>query len=374
MDCHAAKGLASDVMQGIVVFMTLDITEIIRAHSQWLHSAGQEGNRANFRGADLTGREFLGVDLSQASFRNAVLNRTTFTGCNLEDADFAEVTGDSPVFTDCTMRQINFARAHVINGHVTQSALDNASFLQARFDSAQMQHVTLHGANFRDAIMPSWRLHKSGVEQATLRGLRAQHANISHVRMDRVDGRDADFSFTHFEEVAWHGAGLRNAVFHEARFKESDLTTAEEVDPASVSVAERTHAAHKEEELQTLERQRNLILELQHVLTMREEKINEHQERLGQFRHDLALQEVSIRQRASSLRVIAACWCMLVAMLLVFLLDRFAYYMPLFNEMEAVALGVGLFLLLVMQVAVGVITYRASRQLWALIEQREALK
>ena len=361
-------------MHGIVCRMSLSLQEIISLHGQWLASGGQEGRRANFRGADLTGQVIVGVNLSQASFRNAVLNNVHFSECQLSEADFAEVTGNSAQFQACEMKQINFARAHLVNLQIEQSVMERASFLQARLDSALFRDVRLAEANFREAMLPNWVSERVELRKATLRSLQAQYAVFTQVRMDGVDGKEANFSHGKFSQVAWHGAYLRGTLFQNVLLEDSDLTTAEEVEALAVSATEKTHAAQREEEIQALERQRNLILELQHALTKREETLNSHQQELELFRQQVAREEAGMKQRASSLRMIAAGWTAIAAMTIVFFFDRFQRYATDAELIELLLMGLAVLLLLIIHIASASITYGASRQLWRVVEENEALE
>lgn len=354
--------------------MELSLHDIVVAHQQWLNSAGQEGRRANFRGVDLSGQSFAGFNLTQASFRNAILSQVKFAECLLEEADFAEATGTGVQFHGCTMKSVNFARANMPNARFIHCMMEKAVFLQARFDSAHFSDTRLTESNFREATLPNLHMQRVEWRKSTLRSLAAAHGKFMLVRFDGTDAKEANFNHGRFESVAWHGAMLRNATFQNAMMEESDLTTAEEVDAVAVSATEKTVAAQRAEEMRALERQRGMVLELQHALTKREERLVETQEALEVFRGHVVLEEAKIRQRASSMRMIAASWCMITAMIFTVFIDQLRRIDAAQLDMPAILMiGFGALLVLILHVASTVLAYKVSRQLWRLIDEKERL-
>jgi uncharacterized protein YjbI with pentapeptide repeats len=354
--------------------MDMSLHDIVVAHQRWLNSAGQDGKRANFRGVDLSGQIFAGFVLTQASFRNANLNGTRFTECVLDEADFAEATGVGAEFYACQMKSTNFARANMPNTKFGHCHMQKSVFLQARLDSAQFEDSRLQESNFREAILPNLRMLRVEWRKSTLRSMSATHGNFQQVRFDGVDGKEANFNHARFDTVAWHGAYLRDASFQHALMEESDLTTAEEVDAVSVSATEKTQAAQRLEEMRALERQRGMVLELQHALTLREERLNKTQKAFESFRQHVALEEAGIRQRASTLRLIAAGWCMITAMILTIVFDQVRRLgLENIRLMELTLLLLGVLFVLLLHVSSTVLSYKISKQLWRLIDEKERM-
>jgi len=354
--------------------MDISLHDIVVAHQQWLNSGGQDGKRANFRGVDLSGMVFAGFTLTQASFRNANLNGTKFTECVLDEADFAEATGIGAQFHGCQMKGVNFARANKPNTKFVQNQMQKAVFLQARLDSAHFEDIRLQESNFREAVFPNLRMVRVEWRKSTLRSMSAAHGNFHQVRMDGVDGKEANFNHARFEIVAWHGAYLREASFQNALMEESDLTTAEEVDATAVSATEKTQAAQRQEEMKSLERQRGMVLELQHALTMREERLNKTGAALETFRQHVALEEAGIRQRASTMRLVAATWFVITAMVLTLLFDQL-YRLGFENipMIEVTLVGLAIIFVLLLHISSAVLAYKISHQLWRLIEEKERM-
>lgn len=106
---------------------------------------------ADFRGCDLVGIAFDGLDLSNAKFAEANLSRCSFKGTNLSGASFFGAT-------------------------LKDASLEEANLEAADFDYANLDGVTFKGARFRKALFPYKRL---SAEQ-----IRASIRTGEPVRMD----------------------------------------------------------------------------------------------------------------------------------------------------------------------------------------------
>ena len=68
-----------------------ELDEALKQHQLWLDTDGEEGKRANLRGANLEcanliGVKLIGADLSYANLRGANLRGANLRGANLRDA------------------------------------------------------------------------------------------------------------------------------------------------------------------------------------------------------------------------------------------------------------------------------------------------
>lgn len=72
-----------------------EIKRRIDAHREWKASEGEEGERADFSGADLDGKSLCYHDLSGAVFEEASLEEVRFRFADLSEANFdgANLTG-----------------------------------------------------------------------------------------------------------------------------------------------------------------------------------------------------------------------------------------------------------------------------------------
>ena len=103
------------------VLSTNEIEQMLASHRLYLETEYHEGHRANFSPADLTGRDFSGLNLRGIKMDRAVLRGADFTGANLQSAN-----------------------------------LIGAILQQARFDVADLSRARLSGANLvRPALRTS---------------------------------------------------------------------------------------------------------------------------------------------------------------------------------------------------------------------------
>src|SRR5258708_32244429 len=100
-----------------------EIERLLAEHRLYLETEYHEGHRANFASADLTGRDFSGLNLRGIKMDRAVLRSADFMGARLQ-------------------------RANLI-GAILQ---------QARFDRADLSGARLGGANLRSARLANGRL------------------------------------------------------------------------------------------------------------------------------------------------------------------------------------------------------------------------
>jgi hypothetical protein len=64
-----------------------EVEQMLASHLLYLKTEYHEGHRANFSSADLTGRDFSGLNLRGAKMDRAVLRGADFTGTNLQSAN-----------------------------------------------------------------------------------------------------------------------------------------------------------------------------------------------------------------------------------------------------------------------------------------------
>ncbi len=357
----------------------LSVQDIAHAHRSWLESAGQLGKRANFRGADLRGQVFHGLNFSQASFRNASLQGARFVECQLEEADFAEADVSYAQFESCQMKLSNFARALLNQSGFERCAMERAVFLQAMLDTVRFENVNLREANFREASLPGTTIVRSELQRATLRSIQAPRCHIEHVRLDAADAKEACFDYSHFSHVAWFGAMLRGASFEHAECYESDLSLAGEVDATAVAAVERTMAQLRASEVENIEKLQSDLAQVRgvldqrgQILAARERQLADRELELRGLSHALAQHVTSARARASTLRAVAACWWMISAMIITLIVHQAVTFgLGQLNWLE-IALVLGACVLtMAMFISSALMVYRASAALLSASTQLE---
>lgn len=99
----------------------------------------------DFRGCDLSGICFDGVDLTEAKFAEANLSRSTFKGANL--------TG-----------------ASLFGANLKDASFEEANLDQADFDYANLDGVSLRGAKIRKTVFPYRRVSADTIRDAIRTG------------------------------------------------------------------------------------------------------------------------------------------------------------------------------------------------------------
>jgi len=64
-----------------------EIEQVLASHQLYLETEYHEGHRANFSSADLSGRDFSGLNLRGIKMDCAVLQAADFTGARLQSAN-----------------------------------------------------------------------------------------------------------------------------------------------------------------------------------------------------------------------------------------------------------------------------------------------
>lgn len=115
-----------------------DMKEILRLHEVWMNSvldprAEISAYRANLRGANLSGFDLVGVNLSCADFRNATMIGTNFRGANLSNA---------------WLQGANLQGANLCQANLKRAKLDGTDLRDA-----DLEGVDLETADFSKAIL-----------------------------------------------------------------------------------------------------------------------------------------------------------------------------------------------------------------------------
>src|SRR5205085_2338674 len=83
------------------VLSTDEIERMLAEHRLYLETEYHQGHRANFSSADLTGRDFSGLNLRGIKMDRAVLTRADFTGAHLQSANLVGALAERGVFRSC---------------------------------------------------------------------------------------------------------------------------------------------------------------------------------------------------------------------------------------------------------------------------------
>ncbi len=123
-----------------------ELDEILHAHKKWLESGGEEGLRADLRGANLRGANLSYADLRGANLRGADLSYADLRGADLSSANLR----------GADLRGANLRYANLRNADLRNADLSGANLSSANLRGANLRNADLSGANMDYAVLPLW--------------------------------------------------------------------------------------------------------------------------------------------------------------------------------------------------------------------------
>src|SRR5438094_8555950 len=113
------------------VLSPVEIERMLAEHRLYLETEYHQGHRANFASADLTGRDFSGLNLRGIKMDRAVLRGADFTGAHLQSANLVGALAEQACFD-----RADLSRARVSGANLVSSSLADASCAKAEMDFA----------------------------------------------------------------------------------------------------------------------------------------------------------------------------------------------------------------------------------------------
>ena len=145
-----------------------EIERLLVEHRLYLETEYHQGHRANFASADLTGRDFSGLNLRGIKMDRAFLSRADFTGAHLQSAKLVGAIAERACFDHADL-----SRARLSGANLVSASLEDACLAKAEMEFALMANVTLRGACLREADMSGAQL-----DAAVLIGTDLRKANL----------------------------------------------------------------------------------------------------------------------------------------------------------------------------------------------------
>ncbi|EKQ9977395.1 pentapeptide repeat-containing protein [Cronobacter sakazakii] len=170
-----------------------ELSKILDEHKVWVTSFGENGSKANLRGANLYGANLRGADLSDANLR----------GANLSDADLS----------DANLRGANLYGANLRGANLSDADLSDANLRGADLSDADLSDANLRGADLSDANLRGANLSGANLSDANLRGANLSGANLPDLTYVII-GEKYFISITNGEYVR---AGCQNHTAEEWR-------------------------------------------------------------------------------------------------------------------------------------------------------------
>ena len=118
-----------------------EIEEMLASHRLYLETEWRQGHRANFASADLTGRDFSGLNLRGIKMDRAVLREANFTGAYLQRATLIGVISEKACFDRADLSGARLSGANLVSASVQDACLTKADM-----EFALMAKVLLRGS------------------------------------------------------------------------------------------------------------------------------------------------------------------------------------------------------------------------------------
>src|SRR5207302_6924107 len=118
-----------------------EIERMLAEHRLYLETEYHEGHRANFSSADLTGRDFSGLNLRGIKMDRAVLTGADFTGANLQSANLI-----GAILQEARFDRADLSRARLSGANLVSASFENACLAKAEMEFALMANSVLRGA------------------------------------------------------------------------------------------------------------------------------------------------------------------------------------------------------------------------------------
>jgi len=153
----------------------------------------------DFRHCDLERKKFRGRDLSGAIFSGVNLERADFSGCELTGTDFKGADLERALFDGANIVDSDFSSANLTRATFRKTNISNVSFAKTKFERAKFTKAILHqvnlsGANLENAEFKGATLKIIDFSSANLEDAKFKNANLVGVNLKGADLEDVDFS------------------------------------------------------------------------------------------------------------------------------------------------------------------------------------
>src|SRR5271169_3011924 len=115
------------------VVSTEEIEQMLASHRLYLETEYHEGHRANFLSADLTGRDFSGLNLRGIKMDRAVLRGADFTGAHLQSANLI-----GAILREAHFDRADLSRARLSGANLASASLESACLAKVEMEFALM--------------------------------------------------------------------------------------------------------------------------------------------------------------------------------------------------------------------------------------------
>jgi uncharacterized protein YjbI with pentapeptide repeats len=212
-----------------VTHTAADLKEILRQHSDWLHSDEEKGKRADLAGANLQGADFKSADLSKALLSSADLTDATLASAQMVGADLRNAVLSPPqpkVHYGFAAPVTNLAAGHLIpdfpceidrfappgRANLAGANLSFADFSGAHLEGVNLDSASLRGAKLRGAFLQVANLSRANLDGANLDAASLDGALLTHAKLSGTSLTDTNFANVELCETVFEPKTLPTAV------------------------------------------------------------------------------------------------------------------------------------------------------------------
>lgn len=279
-----------------------EIQRILKGHTAWLNSEGRDGNRANFRNADLREADLSGTILMNASLRGADLSRAQLMQVDFRGADLSEAILQQTNISYCNFSGATLSRADMRTAMMEGSLFEGADFSGAGLIGANLAGLQLSGANFTETDLQSANLQGAVLAGAVLRGTSFYYANLAGANLQNIQCRDTNFEQAILENADFTGASLKGANLKDANLAGVDLSLAAEASAENQQDSLQAEKAQLEMEWQQLEQQKLQLQQIQAASQQRESSLQTERQKTERLKRDLATTQEGLTELMDTAR------------------------------------------------------------------------
>ena len=175
-----------------------ELKQILEKHKVYTTTLGEEGERADLRGTDLSDADLRRANLSGADLRGTDLSDADLRGTDLSDADLRGAYLEGADLEGVNLKGTNLRGADLREADLSWADLDGADLSRADLYRADLEGADLDGADLREADLKGANLKGADLEGVNLTWADLRGAYLSSVRglLPQTDFIKANFERT----------------------------------------------------------------------------------------------------------------------------------------------------------------------------------
>jgi len=189
--------------------------------------SGVEGHGAIFTNADLRGAIFRGGNFTRASFAGAMMEGVRVESTNFSHANFEAAYMAGVLFVGA---KLPFARMYRITApvlHVEDTEMEHVGLSGAILPRAYLALLNLHGADLSYAILHEVTLRGADLSEADMFAANLTAADLANANLTRVAANHAVFVKANLQEATAHWGSFAQADFTKATLSGADFVRAD---------------------------------------------------------------------------------------------------------------------------------------------------